>query len=108
MPSFKVDIPPHVEKEVEYYIDIIARDNLTAALNWYREIEVQINTLHQNPKRCPVAFESRFHEYEIRNLIFGNYRILFRIEKKTVQILHVKHGKMERKPLEQDNLKNSE
>ena len=99
MPSFKIKIPPHVENEIEHYVDVIAQDNVTAALNWYREIEAQIYTLDQNPKRCPVAFENRFHEYEIRNLIFGNYRVLFRIENKTVQILHVKHGKMERKPL---------
>ena len=100
MPIFKVDIPPNVENEIEHYVDVIAQDDVTAALNWYRGIEAQIYKLDQNPKRCPIAFESRFQEYEIRNLLFGNYRVLFRIENKTVQILHVKHGRMERKPLE--------
>ena len=60
----------------------------------------EIHSLEKFPSRCPYADEMIYHDFKIRNLIFGNYRVLFRIEKKTVQILHVKHGKMERNPLE--------
>ena len=59
----------------------------------------KIAALNHSPSRCPYADEDRFHDYEIRNLIIGQYRVLFHIEKKTVQILHVKHGRMERIPL---------
>lgn len=100
MARFKVEIPPHVEHEIEHYVDFIAQDNVEAALKWFQKLETRIYSLDQNPKRCPVAFESRFHEYEIRNLVIGNYRVLFRVEGKTVQILHLKHGKMERKKIE--------
>ena len=99
MQIYKVNIPNEVIEEIEYYVDVIAKDSIDAALKWYQGIETAIYTLDQNPERYPVAFEDRFHDYEIRNLIVGNYRVLYRIENKIVQILHVKHGKMERKPL---------
>jgi len=51
------------------------------------------------PSHYLYAYKDRFHDYEIRNLIIGQYRVLFRLEHKTVQILHIKHGKMERIPL---------
>ncbi len=100
MPVYEVNLPEPVLDEIEHYFHEIAKDSLDNALNWYAEIRAKIETLDQFPERCPYADENRFHEYEIRNLIFGMYRILFRIKGHTVQILHVKHGRMERRPLE--------
>ncbi len=99
MQTFKVNIPGYVIDEIEYYVDIIAEDSVDRALKWYQDIEDRIYTLDENPERCPVADESRFHDYEIRNLIFGNYRILYRLQGDIVQILHVKHGAQERQPV---------
>ena len=99
MPIYEVKIPESVLEEIEHYFHEIAKDSLDNALNWYAEIRAKIETLEQFPERCPLADENRFHEFEIRNLIFGVYRILFRVEGHSVQILHVKHGKMERRPL---------
>ena len=67
----------------------------------YFAIHDKIQTLKESPNRCPMAFESRFYSYEIRNLIFGSYRVLFRVkeQEQTVQILHVTHGARERTPL---------
>ncbi len=99
MQIFKIDVPQEVLDEIEYYVDVIAQDSVQSAVKWYIDIKQRIETLDQSPARCPYADENIFHDYEIRNLIFGDYRILFRIEDKTVQILHVKHGKMRRRPL---------
>jgi len=99
MQIFKVNIPQEVLDEIEYYVDVIAQDTIKSAVKWYLDIKQEIETLDQFPARCPYADENVFHDYEIRNLIFGNYRILFRIEGNIVQILHVKHGKMKRRPL---------
>lgn len=53
-----------------------------------------IESLSMGPQRCPLAIENAFHDFEIRHLIFGNYRIVFRIVAETVQILHIRHSKM--------------
>lgn len=99
MRVFKVHISPTVETEIEHYVHEIAKDSVTRAVKWYGEIIDKIATLEKSPARCPFADEMAFHDYEIRNLLFGQYRILFHIKGQTVQVLHVKHGKMERRPL---------
>ncbi len=99
MRVFKVYISPTVEDEIEQYVHEIAKDSVINALKWYRAIMDKIMTLNKPPARCPYADEMVFHDYEIRNLLFGNYRILFHIKGYTVQVLHVKHGKMKRQPL---------
>jgi plasmid stabilization system protein ParE len=99
MRVFKVHISPTVEDEIEHYVHEIAKDSINNALKWYGDIMDKISTLNKSPARCPYADEMAFHDYQIRNLIFGNYRILFYIKGQTVQVLHVKHGKMKRRPL---------
>lgn len=99
MQKYRVDIPPSVINEIEHCAEFIAQDSVAAALRWYQGIEEKIQTLDINPARCPVAYESRFCDYEIRHLIFGDYRILFRIEGQIVQVLRVQHGARERTPV---------
>ena len=96
MQVFKVDVPLIVENEIDHYVDEIAKDSINNALKWYRDLMDEIHSLDKLPARCPYADEMIYHDFEIRNLIFGNYRILFRIKNQTVQVLHVKHGKMAR------------
>ncbi len=98
MPKFKVNIPNSVIDEIEYYVARIADDSVDNAIEWYQAIEQKIYTLDEFPARCPIADENQFYDIEIRHLIFGDYRIIFRIEDMTVQILHVKHGSQDRKP----------
>ncbi|GJL63307.1 MAG: hypothetical protein NPIRA04_19610 [Nitrospirales bacterium] len=100
MRVINVHISPTVEAEIEHYVHEISKDSINHALKWYGEIMDKISTLNKSPARCPYADEMAFHDYEIRNLLFGNYRILFHIEGRTVQVLHIKHGKMKRRPLE--------
>lgn len=98
---YRVDIAPEAAKEIEDIYLYIAQDAPGSAARWYFAIHDSIQTLSESPNRCPVAFESRFYSYEIRNLIFGRYRVLFRVKEaeQRVQILHVKHGARERMPL---------
>jgi len=95
--QYKIDIAPEAAKEIEDIYLYIAKDSLNNAMRWYFAIHDNIQTLKDFPARCPIAFENRYYDYEIRHLIFGNYRILYRIQVKSVQILHVRHGAQERK-----------
>jgi plasmid stabilization system protein ParE len=44
------------------------------------------------PARYPLAPENEEHANEIRQLVYGRYRILFTIQPGRVVILHVRHG----------------
>lgn len=66
-----------------------------AALRWYEGLLKAFRSLERNPLRCPLAPESAFFEEEIRQLIYGKYRILFIIEGEAVFVLRVRHGARE-------------
>jgi plasmid stabilization system protein ParE len=56
-------------------------------------LESAILGLDASPERCVVAPESESIEaFEIRQLLVGNYRVLFTIRERTVFVLHIRHG----------------
>jgi plasmid stabilization system protein ParE len=73
-----------------------------AALRWYEGLLKALRSLERNPLRCPLAPESAFFEEEIRQLIYGKYRILFTVESETVFVLRVRHGAREYLKPEED------
>lgn len=97
MQKYNVEIPDTVFAELEEQAFYIAQDSVDAALKWYDLMEEKIQTLQTLPARCAVAEESRYFDFEVRQLIVGNYRVLFHIEGTTVNILHVRGSKQDRK-----------
>ncbi len=93
MQIYKIVIPQTVEDKIEKQAFYIAQDKPVAALQWYDHIHKKILTLETSPNRCPQAPESQYFDFEIRHLLIGNYRVLFRIESNTVIVLHFKSGK---------------
>lgn len=72
-----------------------------AALRWYDGLMDALRSLERSPLRWGLAREKPFFEEEIRQLIYGRYRILFVVKGKTVYVLRVRHGA--RKTLAQDD-----
>lgn len=97
MKKYKIEIVDSAVAEIENYVYYIARDSVQNALNWQQEVEAKIYSLDTLPTRCAIAEESRYFDFEVRQLVIGNYRALFRIENDVVQILHFRHGSMNRK-----------
>jgi len=95
---YKINIAPEAAKEIEDIYLYIADDSPNNAAKWYFAIHDKINTLKDFPESCPIAYEDRFYDFQIRNLIFGNYRVIYRIQEDIIQILHVKHTAQQRKP----------
>ena len=69
----------------------IAREAPAAAAEWMEGVEAAIDSLEEMPARCPVAPEPRFAKRGIRQLLYGRYRILFRLEGRYVRVLTILH-----------------
>ena len=68
-----------------------------AAREWVSRARVAARTLRQNPERCPLAPECKAFGKPIRQMLFGSgnrgtYRFLFTVVRKTVNVIHVRHG----------------
>jgi plasmid stabilization system protein ParE len=63
-----------------------------AALRWYDGLLDALKSLNQNPLRWGLARENPYFDDEIRQLLYGRYRVLFTVKGKTVFVLRVRHG----------------
>ncbi|MBV9240498.1 MAG: type II toxin-antitoxin system RelE/ParE family toxin [Acidobacteria bacterium] len=57
----------------------------------YKGLFGAFETLRAGPTRCALAPETDSLDSEIRQLLYGRYRILFTISKEMVVILRVRH-----------------
>lgn len=67
-----------------------------AAERWLSGFDRAVQTLRSMPARCALAPESPSFSREIRQLLYGNYRILFTIRGNEVRVLHVRHAARDR------------
>jgi len=71
--------------------EYIARDKPSAAEKWVNTVFSKVEQLKSSPEIGRVVPEIKNDQF--RELIYGNYRIIYRIEKTQISILTIRHGK---------------
>jgi plasmid stabilization system protein ParE len=71
--------------------EYIALDKPSAADKWITTLFPKVEQLVSSPKIGRVVPE--IGDEQFRELIYGNYRIIYRVEKRQVSILTIRHGK---------------
>jgi plasmid stabilization system protein ParE len=71
--------------------EYIAQDKPSAAEKWINTIFSKIEKLRSSPEIVRIVPEIKKEQF--RELVYGNYRIVYRIEKKQISILTIRHGK---------------
>jgi plasmid stabilization system protein ParE len=84
----KIIWSPLAIERIEEISDYIADDNPSAASKWVDSIFEKIDLLKGNPQMGRIVPELAVPS--IREIIFGNYRIIYRHEQKTTIILTVR------------------
>jgi toxin ParE1/3/4 len=69
----------------------IAQDSPNAAQKWIESIFQAVERLEQFPKSGRIVPE--ILQDDFREIIHGNYRIIYRLQSERVSILIVRHGK---------------
>lgn len=90
--SYEIDFTEQAQTEADEAFEWIAQYSPEKATLWYFDLMERLDSLKTFPKRCGLALESYEFKEEVRQLLFGKYRILFQIEDETVYILHVRHS----------------
>jgi plasmid stabilization system protein ParE len=106
--TFQVEITPIAEAQIELAYRWFRGRNPGFADQWFRELMNAIATLQEHPRRCALAVEHEIFPEEVRQLLYGKsrsvYRILFTIRDTTVYILYVRHSAQS--PMTVDDLEN--
>ena len=71
--------------------DYIAQDKPSAAEKWINTVFSIVEQLKFSPEIGRIVPE--INDRQFRELIYGNYRIIYRIETKRISILTIRHGR---------------
>ena len=69
----------------------IAQDKPSAAERWIKTVFSKVEQLKSSPEIGRIVPEIRNNQF--REIIYGNYRIIYRIESEQISILTIRHGK---------------
>jgi len=92
--AYRIELSPLAFDEIDAIVEYIGRDSIENAYRWRTRLFEQIEKLDLMPRSCSLAPESEFGSVEVRQIIFGRYRILFTIRDadSLVYVLTVRHG----------------
>ena len=96
--TYHVVIQPRAERDIRTAaLWILGQSGSRAtALRWARNLRAKIATLKTSPQRCPIDPDSEVYGEEVRVLLDGKrrgvYRVLFAIRGDTVHVLTVRHS----------------
>jgi toxin ParE1/3/4 len=68
----------------------IANDKPSAAEKWIKAVFSKVEQLKSSPELGRIVPEIGNNQF--RELIYGNYRIIYRLEAKRISILTIRHG----------------
>ncbi len=71
--------------------EYFAQDSRIVAENWIDAIFAKVEQLKSFPESGRIVPE--INSPKIKELIYGNYRIIYRLEEKQISILTIRHGK---------------
>jgi toxin ParE1/3/4 len=96
--KYLVEITATAKADIRGIREHIAADNPKAANRWAANVERLVNGLEDRPFSYEVIPEAADLGMPYRHKLFGNYRIIYRVEGDRVLVLRVFHGAQLLKP----------
>lgn len=94
--AHSVRITARALREIDAALEWLSGRSRAAAVRWHRQILTAIRSLEDSPERCGLAPESAWYPGEVRQLLYGKrrgvYRVLFEVRGTTVYVLRVRHS----------------
>ena len=82
---------PRALRRINEIADFIAEDNPDAAHLWVLDIFGAVERLENFPRSGRIVPET--NKDDIREVVHGKYRIIYRVRSKTVAVLTVRHSR---------------
>ena len=88
----RVLLTPQVKQDIESAYLYIRADAPETAGRWRIRLLEQIRTLSKFPGRHEIAVEARDAGVALRQMLYGNYRILYTVDGDEVRVHALRHG----------------
>ncbi|MBD3675768.1 MAG: type II toxin-antitoxin system RelE/ParE family toxin [Planctomycetaceae bacterium] len=100
--SFKIEFSQRSQHDLEEIFEYIYASSPENARRWRTKLEEKLMSLTTQPEACGLALENEYSSGEVRQMIFGRYRVLFTIRDQTVYLLTIRHSA--RKEMKEEEL----
>ena len=85
----KIIWSPKARQDLNYIVEIIARDKKTVSLRWAQTVYKKVSRLQRFPSSGRIVPE--LNRAEIREILVGSYRIVYKVSSQ-ISILTLFHG----------------
>ncbi len=97
--KYRVILLPRAARDLDKAYLWASRHAPETAAHWFNRFHTALQTLTTNPQRCSIAVETELVDREIRQLLFGKHRnvwrALFTIQADEVRVLHFRRASMD-------------
>ena len=90
--TYEVRITKSARDDIEETWQYIALDNIKIATEFIDKVEKVIFSLESFPKQNPLIPEYEILKIDYRQLVYKNYRIIYKISENVVYVLRILHG----------------
>ena len=92
--AYRIELSPRAEADVDEIVAYISQDSPEVAKRWVTRLYEKLDGLDTFPRGCSLANEDEDCLFELRQAVFGNYRILFTIrdDDNLVWVLTIRHA----------------
>jgi toxin ParE1/3/4 len=90
--AYRVEITPEAEADLDACYRYIAADSPGNAVRWWQRCYEVMDRLGLFPDSYSLAPENDAVPFEVRQKLYGNYRILFAMQEQRVIVLHIRHA----------------
>ena len=89
----KVRVTDKAYAQIDEIVGYISKDAPETARRWCTRLLREIDSLKSFPLRYGLAPESQKSRSDVRQMLFGVYRVLYVVENKLVIVLGIRHGR---------------
>ena len=97
MKTYQINIRPTAELDIRNRYEQIYSESPENAKHLYTDLINSIRTLEHLALRCPIAEEDSEFKLGIRQLVVGQYRVIYLTTDDSVEVLHVRHSRHSRR-----------
>ena len=91
--AYTVELSARAETDVREAYNYVRKHGPANPDDWKAGLARKLASLEELPERCALAPENEYTQIDVRQLLYGRFRILFMIREDTiVSVLAVRHG----------------
>lgn len=90
--AYTVEFSVRARRDIDEIVGYIQSDSRIEATRWREQLNEKLLALRAMPDACGLAPENDYSRLEVRQLLCGQYRVLFAVRSSAVVVITIRHG----------------